>query len=629
MISYLLSGWRVYVPDENGNPLYQGRVYFYDASTSQPSTVYADKDQVTSLGTYVDVDGNGFLPAIWLDSSHLYKIVVKRLIQEDPETWQTMWEINDVGNPFLTSGNVTGESNIVVNTISELRALDPNDAERPEYVYVMGWNNPGDTGSPMLFRWVQNASGNDGHWISPTITGVGAWEQIFDGELDPRKFGAIPDSGNYCDTSLHNCMMYATEPHTYDSSDPKFYFPKTVRFVKEGIYRLDVEFDFTIYTMISQYDSAPVTVVIEDGVYLGGPVKFDKGVQVNSSRPIASYPRFMSTDGFIKFSWFERTQYIRSNLQTPKIVFVDKDTSTSLIPLSGKVIVNMLDSMPSGVSLTDCVLIDAHDGSVSPTLLKLGAYVVSHSTGILNQLLFRMGSSNVMKFEDSLVKIFNTLDIPEGWKIDNDNFMMQPDGENEKYLNLKIKAFLDLTSLNGEVTGIKFDKAQIDRGDIRSLTARIISAQEDADRYNIRFDNGAYWNNSSTKNIYISTAVEYNLGTFADFSSYDRFNIICSWWWNSSNSKSQICQPIWLSGANGKEDGSIIKIVNMGPQLIDANNGYQINLTDWTEMHTFYSKSGNIFVLDNSDSNRIIAVIPPFCSANFLLTGNSWKEVSM
>ena len=152
MISYLLSGWRVYVPDENGHPLYRGRVYFYDASTSEPSAVYQEKEKVTSLGTYVDVDNHGFLPPIWLDSSHLYKCVVKQLIQQDPETWQTLWEIDDVGNPFITSDTDDGSSTIMVNDIALLRAIDVASDERPDYVSVAGWFNPGDTGSPMVFH---------------------------------------------------------------------------------------------------------------------------------------------------------------------------------------------------------------------------------------------------------------------------------------------------------------------------------------------------------------------------------------------------------------------------------------------------------------------------------------------
>lgn len=305
MISYLLSGWRVYVPDENGHPLYRGRVYFYDASTSQPSTVYADKGQVTALGTYVDVDNNGYIPAIWLDASHLYKVVVKRLIQADPETWNTLWEINDVGNPFLTSEEITGKSTIAVNTISDLKALNPLDSGRPDYVYVMGWFAPGDTGSPMLFRWVPNASGNDGHWIEPNTTGIGAWEQLFEVELDPRKFGAVPNSGNACDTSIYNCMMYACEPHSYDSSDTTPYAPRTVRFVESGTYKLNSAFDFTQYTMISQYFSKPVPVVIGENVYFDKQVTVGQDARIDSSQVVAA-PLVVKPDSmeYVRPQWF-------------------------------------------------------------------------------------------------------------------------------------------------------------------------------------------------------------------------------------------------------------------------------------------------------------------------------------
>lgn len=428
MISYLLSGWRVYVPDENGHPLYRGRVYFYDASTSEPSTVYADKEGVTPLGTYVDVDNHGYLPAIWLSASHLYKVVVKRLIQEDPETWNTMWEVDDVGNPSLNSEDIEGESFLFVNTISDLKDINPLDSERPDYVYVFGWYAPGDTGTPMLFRWVQNASGNDGHWIEPNNTGEGAWEQIFEGDIDPRKFGAVPDSGNACDTALVNCMRYASEPHTYDPTDPGKHYPKTVRFSKEGDYALNAEFDFSQFTMISQYDSAPVPVVVQDGVFLHNTVDFGKGARIESSSPIAFYPKFLDNGTYIKLSWFWIPSEADSTNQAARVVIIDKDTGANAVELQEKIVVNLMGSVPSGITMTDCVLIDAKNGALSAkmyaSLLQIGEYLITQG--------FDSGNSYMKLFGNNNVEIFNMtandptfkekLNLEKGFRIDANNY---------------------------------------------------------------------------------------------------------------------------------------------------------------------------------------------------------------
>lgn len=466
MISYLLSGWRVFVPDANGQPIYRGRVYFYDASTSEPSTVYADKDQVTALGTYVDVDNHGYLPAVWLSASHLYKVVVKQKIQVDPETWNTLWEINDVGNPFLTSGNVDGESAIAVNTISDLRALDPLDAELPEYVYVMGWSTPGDTGSPMLFKWTPNASGNDGHWINPNVTGYGAWEQLFDGDIDPRKFGAIPNSADSCDVSIANCMLYASEPHTYDPSDTLYHVPKTVRFSKGdgGIYKLNAAFDFTTYKMLSQYDEVPVPVIIGEDVFFDKSVTLGEGFKIESTKAVSNDLRITWKESYAKSSWYGTTPFTNT---LSRVLILDNMLTSAPVSLSGKVVLNLLNSLPSNVTLTNCVLINPADGVVSPDKLNVGDYGIEHEetqNPSTSKLLVYYGQGGIVEevfaFENGVGKFMNAINLPKGWNIDNDNFFNKI-GPSSKHLSLKTDAELDLKAKNGNASDISFDKMKV------------------------------------------------------------------------------------------------------------------------------------------------------------------------
>lgn len=393
MISYLLSGWRVFVPDANGQPLYRGRVYFYDASTSEPSAVYQEKEKVTSLGTYVDVDNHGFLPPIWLDSSHLYKCVVKRLIQNDPETWQTLWEIDDVGNPFITADTDDGSSTIMVNDIALLRSIDVTSDERPDYVSVAGWFNPGDTGSPMVFCWREGEVHNeDGHWVKPNSSAsLGTWEQILDDELDPRKFGAIPDTGNAVDSALVNCMRYACEPHVQDVSDPTIYKPRTVKFVRSGNYKLNGNFDFADYSMIPAFGSTPVPVVIGDGVYFDGTAEFGQGARIESSQAIGNNFIIKDKETHLRTSWYGNKLNIVAS--SPRVIVIDDDIGSTTLPFTGKVIINLLDTLPSNLMLTDCVVIDAHNGSLAPTLLKLGKFTVSHGTNGSGEdsLIFKKG----------------------------------------------------------------------------------------------------------------------------------------------------------------------------------------------------------------------------------------------
>lgn len=511
MISYLLSGWRVFVPDANGQPLYRGRVYFYDASTSEPSAVYQEKEKVTSLGTYVDVDNSGFLPAIWLDSSHLYKCVVKQLIQQDPETWQTLWEIDDVGNPFITADTDDGSSTIMVNDISLLRAIDVTSDERPDYVSVAGWFNPGDTGSPMVFRWREGEVHNeDGHWVKPgSSASLGTWEQILDDEIDPRKFGAIPDTWNAVDSALVNCMRYACEPHVQDISDPTVYKPRTVKFVRSGNYKLNGVFDFANYSMIPAFGSTPVPVVIGDGVYFDGTAEFGQGARIESSQAIGNNFIVKDKETYIRTSWYGNKLNIVAS--SPRVIVIDDDIGSTTLPFTGKVIINLLDTLPSNLKLTDCILIDANDGSVSPTLVKLGAYIVSHSIGIPDSLILsRTGAGTVFKFEDGFAEFVNTLGLPEGWQVDNDNFLMQPEGESEKQFYLDIKVKWNLTAYNGSTDDIKFDRLKVTAyGDIRRLDTNLIYALSNN---SIMFGSGAYRDYGTPLHITIdNSAATYGL----------------------------------------------------------------------------------------------------------------------
>lgn len=628
MISYLLSGWRVYVPDENGNPLYQGRVYFYDASTSEPSTVYADKEGVTPLGTYVDVDNNGYLPAIWLSASHLYKVVVKRLIQADPETWDTMWEVDDVGNPFLNSEESLGVSTIAVNTISDLKGIGPNDAVRPDYVYVMGWINPGDTGSPMLFRWVSghNTVVDDGHWISPLEYGFGSWEQIFSGDLDPRKFGAIPDSDNSCDVSFSNCMSYASEPHTVPTGEPYLHFPKTVHFVKEGTYKMNTTFDFTLYTMISEYKSAPVPVVVDDGVYFDKTVTFGKGARINSSSPIAARPIFSNKDSYLKFSWFWIYAGIADSAS--RVVIIDTyDPDFGSVSLSGKIVINLLDTMPSGVTLTNCVVIDAHDGSLSPDLLNMGAYIISHPAGVTDRMLVDYNGNTIFKFEDGIAKFMNFIFADAGWYVDDDNYLRQPSGANEKQLKLNIKSSVILEALNGNASDISFDRMEVTHhSDIRSL---YVQSMRSLNGNRITLFNGIQ-RSYEEYTWYFSNRGNHDIGSITNFSTYSKFNIIVLWAW-SDTSGHVPSDYFYLEGANGKGNGEIICVENCGPK------GPGFAPADFNidgELEDLYEKSGPIYVIGGPESgytNKIIDVIPPFSRKHFMWDNSygGWKPVSV
>ena len=225
---------------------------------------------------------------------------------------------------------------------------------------------------------------------------LGTWEQILDDELDPRKFGAIPDTGNAVDSALVNCMRYASEPHVHDVSDPTVYKPRTVKFVRSGTYKLNGSFDFSYYKMNPYFDNVPVPVVVGDGVFFDGPsLEFGKGARIESSQKVSDNFIINDPQSMLRTSWFGNGMNIAAC--SSRVVVIDDGTIGSLsptdLPLTGRVIINLLDALPSNLILTDCIVIDAHDGSLAPTLLKLGEFTASHGTNGSGEdyLIFKKG----------------------------------------------------------------------------------------------------------------------------------------------------------------------------------------------------------------------------------------------
>jgi hypothetical protein len=64
--------------DTNGNPLSAGKIYFYEAGTLNPLSVYADQGLVTPLSNPVVLDGDGRAPTIWMQGED-YKVILTDL----------------------------------------------------------------------------------------------------------------------------------------------------------------------------------------------------------------------------------------------------------------------------------------------------------------------------------------------------------------------------------------------------------------------------------------------------------------------------------------------------------------------------------------------------------------------
>lgn len=260
----------MWLVNDGGKPLSTpgGRAKFFKAGTSTPETVYSDIDLTVddALGPVVYTNELGYLPAIWLKTDRLYKVIVEQKVNGDPETWKTLWEVDNVGFIDAREWTDDGAGLAFASSISDLKDVDFSEYGK---VLVTGYYSDGDWGEPSMFVWdgENTKTPEDGAYVLPNsrlVSQPGRWVQILSGDiLDVRKFGAIPDMTENSDIQgkVVNAIHYSQENSTRTR-------PITVGFVAPGRYDFAGAFDFSIYnfTDISDTSVHAVKFLILQGV---------------------------------------------------------------------------------------------------------------------------------------------------------------------------------------------------------------------------------------------------------------------------------------------------------------------------------------------------------------------------
>lgn len=264
----LLGGFKVWIQDGKGLPLSApgGRVKFYKANTAEPMEVYSSSAMDIPLGPIVYTDIHGYLPDVWLRTDFLYDVIVEKKVGDDPETWVQLYEIEDVGTIIEEETETPVTSTGIVSTISDLRDVDYTAFGT---VYVLGYNDPGDTGERMVFHYdAESRKHDDGGSIilpnSKAFTEDGRWVQEFNGGMiDVRKFGAIPDAGADLSTQLSNCINYCLDASIHKR-------PASVLFLKPGKYSIRGNFSMDVYSVTTEGETEYLHYVINAGVKFNG-----------------------------------------------------------------------------------------------------------------------------------------------------------------------------------------------------------------------------------------------------------------------------------------------------------------------------------------------------------------------
>jgi hypothetical protein len=116
---------RFWVIEEDGVQPCTGSLAFFIAGTDTPAAVFADPEGDTSLGAVVNLDDDGYAPAIYISNEFAYKVILYE--DEDAEGAQ-IWEVDgveDVGANYLeTLGIIQTEGSKGVETGYEVTPSD-------------------------------------------------------------------------------------------------------------------------------------------------------------------------------------------------------------------------------------------------------------------------------------------------------------------------------------------------------------------------------------------------------------------------------------------------------------------------------------------------------------------------
>lgn len=196
----LFDGARVAYYDGNGDPLSGGKVYFYEAGTTDAKDTYSS--YTMAVGTEnqnpVTLDAAGRAGAIYLDGS--YKVVVK----------------NSAGVTVFTQDNYSAvftENARQATNIAAMTAFLKASLTDGDQVNVAGYTTAGDGGGG-TFYWDEDSSAtaNGGTIIASDEAGLGRWMLIYGGAVSVKSFGAVCN-GTTADTTKVQAALDANLGH--------------------------------------------------------------------------------------------------------------------------------------------------------------------------------------------------------------------------------------------------------------------------------------------------------------------------------------------------------------------------------------------------------------------------------
>ena len=198
--------------DNNGDPLSEGRVTYYDQGTTTEKAIFADPDGDVQLSNPLVLDVGGFVPnsGVFYSEGN-YSIRVESRTNPDGliPTYALEYMMPNV--PGSDISGISGNANVAyVNSVEDLINLTPNEYD---YVFCFNYYSGNIDKGGGWFRWVSGSTATTDLgmiFATSASVAVGRFIRMYESNVLTSYYGVLPNRGTNMASRIQQSATWAT-----------------------------------------------------------------------------------------------------------------------------------------------------------------------------------------------------------------------------------------------------------------------------------------------------------------------------------------------------------------------------------------------------------------------------------